>query len=66
MGTNNSNGCPYRASCGKICTHKGCITTRKHKSFCHYNNENRCPMYLEWLEIKMAEIAPESPEEPLQ
>ena len=52
------NGCPYKASGNKICTHKGCKTNRNHKSICVYNNENNCPMYCEWLESKKIDEEP--------
>jgi len=48
------NKCPYLSEYGKICTHKGCEVARKHRSFCPYNNEEKCPMYNEWLELKKA------------
>jgi len=48
--------CPYHAN-GKICTHVNCPTTRKHKSICIHKEKNdlRCPMYLEWLELRESE-----------
>lgn len=51
------NDCPYHAN-GKLCSHKGCMTNRKNKSICPYNNENKCEMYKEWQKQRKVDENP--------
>lgn len=44
------NECPYRTSDGK-CVHKGSGGINKKKPKCPYNDENKCRMHNEWLEL---------------
>jgi len=55
------HGCPYRTSDG-ICVHKGMNMWKiKKKSFCAYNNPEKCGMYCEWVEARKEILVPINP-----
>ena len=46
--------CPYKSSFRKICVHKAGKTKISKKRRCSYKKPQNCPLYRDWLEIKLS------------
>ena len=44
--------CPYKSKYSRFCDHKQGRKQKTKKKICPYKNQAKCPLYIEWLEIK--------------